>query len=112
MADGSQLRHDGILDRKGGNVNTELALKLAEEAGITFVTEQGVASATPEWLVKFADLVEREYEQCHAKDLEQNFEFGIERGRELEREACVKFVDSWAEWTEELAKELKDWRGE
>ena len=33
------------------------AIKLAHEAGITFVKEFGVASATPEWITSFANLV-------------------------------------------------------
>ena len=32
-------------------------IRMALEAGITFVTEHGVASATPEWLERFAALV-------------------------------------------------------
>lgn len=63
----------------------EEALKLAEQAGITFVTEQGVASATPEWLVNFATLVEREYEKLHEEDIENSYQFGIEEGRAQER---------------------------
>ena len=36
-------------------------IEMAHQAGITYVTEHGVASATLEWLKKFADLVaERE----------------------------------------------------
>ena len=38
---------------------------LADKAGITFVTQSGVASATVEWLQKFAALVSaREREEC------------------------------------------------
>lgn len=32
-------------------------IDLADKAGITFVTQSGVASATVEWLQKFADMV-------------------------------------------------------
>jgi hypothetical protein len=32
-------------------------IRMAREAGITFVTEVGVASATPEWIERFAALV-------------------------------------------------------
>ena len=40
-------------------------IDLADKAGITFVTQSGVASATVEWLQKFADMVaEREREEC------------------------------------------------
>lgn len=35
----------------------EEIIAMAREAGITFVTEFGVASATPEFLTRFADLV-------------------------------------------------------
>ncbi len=40
-------------------------IRMAREAGITFVTEVGVASATPEWLERFAALVAAaEREEC------------------------------------------------
>ncbi len=32
-------------------------IRMAQEAGVTFVTDFGVASATPEWLARFATLV-------------------------------------------------------
>lgn len=35
----------------------EEILRMAQEAGVTFVTDFGVASATPEWLERFANLV-------------------------------------------------------
>ncbi len=50
---------------------------MAREAGITFVTEVGVASATPEWLERFAALVAA-----------------------AEREECAKVADKYMErWT-------------
>ena len=36
-------------------------IKIAQDAGITFVTDFGVASATPEWLERFADAI---IEEC------------------------------------------------
>ena len=40
-------------------------IDLADKAGITFVTQSGVASATVEWLAAFASLVAaREREAC------------------------------------------------
>jgi hypothetical protein len=40
-------------------------IRMAREAGITFVTEVGVASATPEWLERFAALIAAaEREEC------------------------------------------------
>jgi hypothetical protein len=47
-------------------------IRMAREAGITFVTEVGVASATPEWIERFAALVaaaERKacIDDCHAE---------------------------------------------
>jgi hypothetical protein len=40
-------------------------IRMAHEAGITYVTGHGVASATFEWLDRFASLVaEREREAC------------------------------------------------
>jgi len=48
-------------------MNTEDIIRMAREAGITFVTEVGVASATPEWLEHFAALVAAaEREACLA----------------------------------------------
>lgn len=38
-------------------MDREQAAKLAHDAGITFVTECGVASATEEWIERFAALV-------------------------------------------------------
>lgn len=35
----------------------EEVVALAQEAGITFITEHGVASATPEWLELFAKII-------------------------------------------------------
>ena len=43
----------------------EEIIEMAHQAGITHITEHGVAGATLEWLQKFADLVaEREREEC------------------------------------------------
>ena len=43
----------------------EEIIEMAHQAGITYVTGHGVASATFEWLQKFADLVAaREREAC------------------------------------------------
>ena len=40
-------------------------LRMADEAGITFVSQVGVASATAEWLERFAALVAaHEREEC------------------------------------------------
>ena len=48
-------------------MNRENVIALAYEAGNLFVTEQGVASATPEWLERFAALVAAaEREDCAA----------------------------------------------
>ena len=59
-------------------------IRMAREAGITFVTEVGVASATPEWLERFAALVAAaEREEC-AKEI------SAEINEEIEDEAyCI-----------------------
>lgn len=38
-------------------MTNEQIIELANQAGITFITKSGVASATEEWLVEFARLV-------------------------------------------------------
>lgn len=45
------------------------------------------------------------------EDMDVAYMAGMDAGRELEREVCVKFVRSWAEWSDELADALADWRG-
>ena len=46
-------------------MDREDIIRMAREAGITFVTEVGVAIATPEWLERFAALVAaKEREAC------------------------------------------------
>jgi hypothetical protein len=53
-------------------------IRMAREAGITFVTEVGVASATPEWLERFAALVAAaEREEC-AKEISAEINDEIE----------------------------------
>lgn len=41
-------------------MTNEQIIELANQAGITFITKSGVASATEEWLVGFAQLVRNE----------------------------------------------------
>lgn len=38
-------------------MTNEQIIELAKQAGITFITKSGVASATEEWLIEFANLV-------------------------------------------------------
>lgn len=43
----------------------EEIIRMAQEAGLTFVTEFGVASAPPEWIERFAALIAAaERERC------------------------------------------------
>ena len=42
-------------------MNRDDVIKIAQDAGITFVTDFGAASATPEWLERFADAI---IEEC------------------------------------------------
>ena len=57
----------------------EKVIELANQAGITFITKSGVAGATEEWLVNFAQLVQNEViEEC-ARDVE---DWGVEVERD------------------------------
>ena len=61
-------------------MNRDDIIRMARDAGITFVIEVGVASATPEWLERFAALVAAaEREEC-AKIAWERFGTG---GREI-----------------------------
>lgn len=46
-------------------------IRMAQEAGVTFVTDFGVASATPEWLARFAALVAAAERDACAKVCDQ-----------------------------------------
>ena len=64
----------------------EEIIAMAREAGITFVTEFGVASATPEFLTRFADLVAaREREAC-ALICDRRYNFEASRIAQIIRE--------------------------
>ena len=64
----------------------EEIIALAREAGITFVTEFGVASATPEFFTRFADLVAaREREDC-ALICDRRYNFEASRIAQIIRE--------------------------
>lgn len=47
----------------------------------------------------------------YQSDVLQSYAFGIEEGRELEREACAKWLESYDEGFDRVADELRDWRG-
>lgn len=52
------------------------------------------------------------YKEDVAHDMKQTYEIGVEDGRELERDACVRFVDTYDEGLGEVARELKMWSGQ
>jgi hypothetical protein len=82
-------------------MNKEDIIRMAREAGITFVTEVGVASATPEWLERFAALVaaaEREkmkYDGIHTcnPDCQRPACVAVREAVTREREECAKLCD-------------------
>jgi hypothetical protein len=51
-------------------------LMMAEKAGITFVVQQGVASATEEWLTNFARLIAKRQREIDAGICERRAGFG------------------------------------
>lgn len=51
------------------------------------------------------------YKEDVAHDMKQTYEIGVEDGRELEREACAKWLESYDEGFDRVADELRDWRG-
>lgn len=50
------------------------------------------------------------YKEDVAHDMKQTYEIGVEDGRELEREACAKWLESYDEGFDRVADELRDWR--
>lgn len=52
------------------------------------------------------------YREDVAHDMKQTYEIGVEDGRELERDACVRFVSTYDEALGEVARELKMWSGQ
>lgn len=50
------------------------------------------------------------YKEDVAHDMKQTYEIGVENGRELEREACAKWLESYDEGFDRVADELRDWR--
>lgn len=53
----------------------------------------------------------KEHKEDCVHNMDLSYEVGREHGQKTEREACVRFVRSWAEWSDELADALADWRG-
>ena len=50
------------------------------------------------------------YKEDVAHDMKQTYEIGVEDGRELEREACAGWLESYDEGLYRVADELRDWR--
>lgn len=90
-------------------MNRDEIIRMARDAGITFVTEHGVASATPEWLERFAALVaaaERErIIAANAPEIEKvNAHIKmLETAVLAEREACAKVCES------KMPNPVKNW---
>ena len=71
-------------------------IRMAHEAGNLFVTQFGVASATPEWLERFAALVADAKYAEHQQTLalqQRSYEREIQLEVEAEREACAKVCE-------------------
>jgi hypothetical protein len=71
-------------------------LQMADEAGITFVIKQGVASATEEWLTTLARLIEKKVKKECAeicKNVVEDYR-GTKRGRCAESvgDACASAI--------------------
>jgi hypothetical protein len=67
----------------------EDVIRMAREAGITFVTEYGVASATPEWLERFATLVLMNTAPRSFMSWQEGYAAGVI----AEREECAKVCE-------------------
>lgn len=73
-------------------------IRMAHEAGDLFVTQFGVASATPEWLERFAAIVTAAKDAEHQQTLalqQRSYEREIQLEVEAEREACAEVVDGF-----------------
>ena len=65
-------------------MNREDIIRMEQEAGVTFVTDFGVASATPEWLERFAALVAAAEREACAKVCEEYWEIdGTQTAKEF-----------------------------
>ena len=62
-------------------------IETAKQAGITFITKQGVASATEEWLTSFARLIEAAIKEL--KDAKLCDRFG---DREMHPYGCAAAI--------------------
>ena len=74
-------------------------IKMAHEAGNLFVTQFGVASATPEWLERFAAIVTAAKDAEHQQTLalqQRSYEREIQLEVEAEREECAQIADAEA----------------
>ena len=66
-------------------------IRMAREAGITFVTEHGVASATPEWLERFVALVAAAEREACAKVCEARY-MGDNNREDMEAKRCAAAI--------------------
>ena len=72
-------------------------IRMAHEAGDLFVTQFGVASATPDWLERFAALVAAAKDAEHQQTLalqQRSYEREIQLEVEAEREACAALLEA------------------
>ena len=72
-------------------------IRMAHEAGDLFVTQFGVASATPEWLERFAAIVTAAKDAEHQQTLalqQRSYEREIQLEVEAEREACAALLEA------------------
>ena len=72
-------------------------IRMAHEAGDLFVTQFGVASATPDWLERFLALAIAAKDAEHQQTLalqQRSYEREIQLEVEAEREECAKLAES------------------
>jgi hypothetical protein len=78
-------------------MTTDELIDLGHKAGTFFVTQFGVASATTEWLERFAALVAAAKDAEHQQTLalqQRSYEREIEIEVEAEREECAKLAEA------------------
>lgn len=74
----------------GSGMTKDDIIRMAQEAGVTFVTEFGVASATPEWLERFAKLIyEATFRDANIAASRTILDAAVLE----EREACAQILD-------------------
>ena len=66
-------------------------IRMAREAGITFITDYGVTSATPEWLEHFAALIAAAEREACAKVCDARY-MGDNNREDMEARRCAAAI--------------------